>query len=153
MSDYDLTLTQKYQRALSTLVFSPYKWGGDNEKGTDCSGSVCYALNKTFDINVRFTAEDLYKNFFTEQNPKKDTIKAVFWFCKKDTDLGQKTYKAGQCAHVTGVCGSDVVLNCVDKGCYLRSVTSMALYYCSIGFDYKVMGLNIKALKKYLNTQ
>lgn len=51
-------------------------------------------------------------------------------------------------AHVCGVAGTDVVLNCVEPYAVLRSISDMRPVYNAMDYTVVVRGLDIKALQK-----
>ena len=57
---------EMYRSLLGQFVGAPYIWGGSSVCGTDCSGSVCACLSRALDRNIRVTADELYRSFFTK---------------------------------------------------------------------------------------
>ena len=94
------------------------------------------------------TADSLYRKFFTVKNPEKDDIKAAFFITNYDRKLNGRLYREGECAHVAGLCGIDVVLNCVEPHSVLRSLSDMRPFYNAMDYSVVVRGLNREALQK-----
>ena len=114
----DLTEAQRYQYYLGRMQFLHYVSGKENLLEADCSGSVCLALLLATGCSIRVTADALYRKFFTKKNPEAGDIKAAFFISNYDRKLGNRLYHEGECAHVAGVAGTDVVLNCVEPVSY-----------------------------------
>ena len=144
----DLTEVQRYQYYLGRMQFLHYVSGKENLLEADCSGSVCLALLLATGCGIRVTADTLYKKFFTKKNPDKSDIQAVFFISNYDRKLGNRLYHEGECAHVAGLAGTDVVLNCVEPYAVLRSVSDMRPVYNAMDYTVVVRGLDRKALQK-----
>ena len=54
-----------FMKLLLEFTGTPYVWGGATTEGSDCSGTVCTALNALFERERRVTADELYRRFFT----------------------------------------------------------------------------------------
>ncbi len=143
----DLTEVQRYQYYLGRMQFLHYVSGKENLFEADCSGSVCLALLAT-GCGIRVTADVLYRKFFTKKNPEAGDIKAAFFISNYDRKLGNRLYHEGECAHVAGVAGTDVVLNCVEPYAVLRSLSDMRPVYNAMDYTVVVRGLDIHALQK-----
>jgi len=154
MYEYDkkfvknLSENQKYCYFLGRMQFLKYELGKENLQQTDCSGSVCLALLLSTGCSIRVTADALYKNYFTVKNPEKDDIKAAFFITLYDRKLGNRLYKEDEVCHVAGICGTDVVLNCVEPYSVLRSLSDMKPFYQANDYKVVVRGLNREALEK-----
>lgn len=93
--------SKNFMKTLKLFENVPYNWGGESLKGSDCSGTICYALNKTFNTNIRITANELFLKYFTRitsNNPEND-ICALFFL------------KNNKAIHVSGYIGNDLYLN------------------------------------------
>lgn len=154
MYEYDkkfvknLSENQKYCYFLGRMQFLKYELGKENLQQTDCSGSVCLALLLSTGCSIRVTADALYKNYFTVKNPEKDDIKAAFFITLYDRKMGNRLYKEDEVCHVAGICGTDVVLNCVEPYSVLRSLSDMKPFYQANDYKVVVRGLNREALEK-----
>ncbi|MCR5765739.1 MAG: peptidoglycan endopeptidase [Treponema sp.] len=143
-----LTEADKYRYFLGRMQFLKYESGKENLIQSDCSGSVCLALLLSTGCFIRVTADELFKKFFTKKNPNKDDIQAAFFVTNYDRKIGEKIYKEGECAHVAGVCGIDVVLNCVSPVSVLRSISDMRPFYNAMDYSVYVRGLDRDVLQK-----
>lgn len=144
----DLTETQRYQYYLGRMQFLHYVSGKENLLEADCSGSVCLALLLATGCSIRVTADALYRKFFTKKNSEAGDIKAAFFISNYDRKLGNRLYHEGECAHVAGVAGTDVVLNCVEPYAVLRSLSDMRPVYNAMDYTVVVRGLDRRALQK-----
>ena len=144
----DMSEVQRYQYYLGRMQFLLYTSGKENLLESDCSGSVCLALLLSTGCSIRVTADALYRKFFTKKNPDKNDIQAVFFISNYDRRLGGRLYKEGECAHVAGVAGTDVVLNCVEPCAVLRSISDMRPVYNAMDYTVVVRGLDRAALQK-----
>ncbi len=143
-----LSESEKYRYFLGRMQFLKYESGKENLLSSDCSGSVCLALLLATGCAIRVTADALFKKYFTKKNPDKDDIQAAFFMTLYDRKLGTRLYKENEICHVAGVCGKDVVLNCVEPYSELRSLSDMKPYYQANDYRVIVRGLNRKALQK-----
>lgn len=144
----NLTEVQRYQYYLGRMQFLHYVSGKENLLEADCSGSVCLALLLATGCSIRVTADALYRKFFTRKNPEATDIKAVFFISNYDRKIENRLYHEGECAHVAGVAGTDVVLNCVEPYAVLRSISDMRPVYNAMDYAVVVRGLDRKALQK-----
>lgn len=139
---------ERYRYFLGRMQYLKYTGGRENLLEADCSGSVCLALLLATGCSIRVTADTLYRKFFTKRNPDRSDISAAFFVTHYDRKLGERLYHEGECAHVAGICGDGVVLNCVEPYAYLRSLDSMRIVYQAIDYDCIVRGLDREALQK-----
>lgn len=139
---------ERFRYFLGRMQYIRYEGGKENLLEADCSGSVCMALLLATDCSIRVTADTLYRKYFTKRSPGKDDISAAFFVTHYDRQLGSRLYSAGEVAHVAGVCGDGVVLNCVEPYAYLRSLDTMRAVYQSMDYDCIVRGLDRKALQE-----
>lgn len=144
----NLSQSQRYRYFLGRMQYIRYESGRENLFSSDCSGSVCLALLLATGFGIRVTADQLYRNYFTKKFFTDDDIQAVFFITENTVKTGYKVYYQGQCAHVAGICGRDVVLNCTEPYSVLRSLSGMKDFYSRNGYRAVVRGLNMKALKK-----
>ena len=143
-----LTEAERYRYFLGRMQFLRYESGKENLISADCSGSVCLALLLATGCAIRVTADALYKNFFTKRNPDRDDIKAAFFVTLYDRKIGNRIYKENEVCHVAGVCGTDVVLNCVEPYSVLRSLSDMKPFYQANDYRVIVRGLDREVLQK-----
>lgn len=144
----DLSESERYRYFLGRMQFIKYESGKENLIESDCSGSVCLALLLATGCFIRLTSDELFKKIFTVKNPSKDDIQAAFFITNYDRKIGQRIYKEGECAHVAGICGIDVVLNCVSPVSVLRSLSDMRPFYNAMDYAVYVRGLNRDELQK-----
>ena len=143
-----LTEAERYRYFLGRMQFLRYESGKENLISSDCSGSVCLALLLATGCAIRVTADALYKNYFTKRNPDRDDIQAAFFVTLYDRKIGNRIYKENEVCHVAGVCGTDVVLNCVEPYSVLRSLSDMKPFYQANDYRVVVRGLDREALQK-----
>ena len=86
-----------FEMVLMEFEGSPYQWGGQSLSGSDCSGSVCTAMNLALGCGIRVTADELYRRFFTEDADAfyDDALLGAAFFLDAD----------GKAVHVAGWCG------------------------------------------------
>lgn len=143
-----LTETERYRYFLGRMQFLKYESGCENLTSSDCSGSVCLALLLATGCAIRVTADALFRKYFTKKNPEKTDIQAAFFITLYDRKLGNRVYKENEVCHVAGLCGRDVVLNCVEPYSELRSLSDMKPFYQANDYRIVVRGLDRKALQK-----
>ena len=143
-----LSEAERYRYFLGRMQFLKYESGKENLLRSDCSGSVCLALLLATGYSIRVTADALFKKYFTKKNPEKDDIQAAFFITLYDRKLGARLYKENEVCHVAGLCGRDVVLNCVEPVSELRSLSDMKPYYQANDYRVIVRGLDREALQK-----
>ena len=139
---------ERYKYFLGRMQYITYTGGRENLLEADCSGSVCMALLLATGCSIRVTADALYRNYFTKVNPGKEDIKAAFFITHYDRRLGARLYREGEVAHVAGICGDNVVLNCVEPSAYLRSFETMRDVYRAMDYGCIVRGLDRAALQR-----
>ena len=143
-----LNEAERYRYFLGRMQFLRYESGKENMISSDCSGSVCLALLLSTGCSIRVTADALFKKYFTKKNPEKNDIQAAFFITLYDRKLGSRLYKENEVCHVAGVCGTDVVLNCVEPYSVLRSLSDMKPFYQANDYRVVVRGLDREALQK-----
>ena len=143
-----LNEAERYRYFLGRMQFLRYESGKENMISSDCSGSVCIALLLATGCSIRVTADALFKKYFTKKNPDKDDIQAAFFITLYDRKLGSRLYRENEVCHVAGVCGTDVVLNCVEPYSVLRSLSDMKPFYQANDYRVVVRGLDREALQK-----
>lgn len=139
---------ERYKYYLGRMQYLEYSGGRENLLEADCSGSVCLALLLATGCSIRVTADTLFRKFFTKRNPDRSDMAAAFFVTHYDRRLGGRLYREGECAHVAGICGDGVVLNCVEPYAYLRSLDSMRAVYQAVDYDCIVRGLDREALQE-----
>ena len=143
-----LNEAERYRYFLGRMQFLRYESGKENMISSDCSGSVCLALLLATGCSIRVTANALFKKYFTKKNPDKNDIQAAFFITLYDRKLGSRLYRENEVCHVAGVCGTDVVLNCVEPYSVLRSLSDMKPFYQANDYRVVVRGLDREALQK-----
>ena len=101
-----LPMVEVYHKLLTEFIGTPYIYGGSSIRGADCSGSVCAALSYARDVFVRVTADELYRNIFTEPLPLN--------FCEKREQKICAAFflnREGKAVHVAGYAGNGVFVN------------------------------------------
>ena len=144
----DLSEAQRYRYFLGRMQYLEYELGKENLLSADCSGSVCLALLLATGYGIRVTADDLYRKYFTKKHFTDDDIQAAFFITDSVKKLGYRVYQENECAHVAGICGRDVVLNCVEPHSVLRSLSDMKAFYNASGYHIVVRGLDRRALQR-----
>lgn len=115
-----------FKQTLRTFLGVPYEWGGMNHRGSDCSGTVCAALEAASGKRLRVTADFLYRNLFVyAASGGEDVISAVFFLDEK-----------GKAVHVAGCCGSGLYLNQsrreADQCAHLRTKQELGQLYSDL---------------------
>lgn len=95
---------EMYRSLLGQFIGAPYIWGGASVCGTDCSGSVCACLSRALNRNIRVTADELYRSFFTRSVPDPASL---------DGKIGAAFFLdgAGRAVHVAGCRGKGRFVN------------------------------------------
>jgi murein DD-endopeptidase len=140
-----MTEQQKFQYFLLLQFGSPYGWGRENPVESDCSGAVCMALYAATGFLVRTTADDLYKRYFTVENPTEKMIRAVFWVTQKEQRHGDRIVPAGTATHIAGIVGRGAVLSSEEPCAVVSTVPSVP----AGGRAVSVRGLNLAYLVKH----
>lgn len=86
-----------YCDTLMEFSGAPYVWGGSSPFGSDCSGSVCAAVSRALGKNLRVTADELYRRYFTEN--------AELFACGNFLYAAFFLDGSGRAVHVAGWCG------------------------------------------------
>lgn len=100
LEDEGCSNEQAFHYLLEEFKGTPYVWGEETTEGSDCSGTVCAALNALFDTNIRVTADALYRIYFTLVVEDDKGIQAAF-FLNKD----------GKAVHIAGYMGHGLFMN------------------------------------------
>ena len=89
---------------LGQFVGASYIWGGSSVCGTDCSGSVCACLSRALGRDIRVTADELYRSFFTRTVPNPASL---------DGGIGAAFFldRTGRAVHVAGYRGAGCFVN------------------------------------------
>jgi len=127
---------------------SPYGWGSENPKTSDCSGAVCMALYAATGLLIRTTADDLLKRVFTKVNPRNGDIRAVFYTTKKEKVHGDRRVAAGTATHVAGFVDDAVILNSQEPYAKVRYITEVSSWFQREGYEVTVRGLDRSALER-----
>ena len=127
---------------------SPYGWGKENPVASDCSGAVCMALYAATGHLIRTTADDLYKRVFTDQFPKPDQIRAVFFITKKNQKHGDRMVAVGTATHIAGILENGIIFNSQEPYGKVRQIVDVSNWYQQNGFEVAVRGLNREALAR-----
>jgi len=85
-----------------SLLWTPYKWGGDDPSGLDCSGFIVELLKSVGVLPNKgdWTARDLFQRFGLNANDKPSEGDLIFW---------QTT--AGQIVHVEMLYNRELALS------------------------------------------
>jgi murein DD-endopeptidase len=137
-----MDVQQKFQYFLLLQFGSPYGWGKENPVESDCSGAVCLALYAATGYLVRTTADDLYKRYFTIENPPDRMIRAAFWITQKEQKHVDRIVPAGTATHIAGVVGRGAVLSSEEPYAVVSTVTAVP----SGGRAVDIRGLNLDYL-------
>ena len=139
---------QKFIYFLLKQFGSTYGWGKENPEESDCSGAICMALFAATGFLIRTTADDLYKRVFTEQYPKPDQIRAVFFLTKKNQKHGDRLVAAGTATHIAGILEDGILFNSQEPYAKVRKIIEVSDWYQRNGYEVAVRGLNREALAK-----
>ena len=139
---------QKFIYFLLKQFGSTYGWGKENPEESDCSGAVCMALFAATGFLIRTTADDLYKRVFTDQYPKTDQIRAVFFLTKKNQKHGDRLVAAGTATHIAGILEDGILFNSQEPYAKVRKIIEVSDWYQRNGYEVAVRGLNREALAK-----
>lgn len=146
-----LTEAERYRYFLGRMQYLRYTSGKENLLKSDCSGSVCLALLLATGCAIRVTADTLYRKFFTKNDDgKSDSIRAAFFISNYDRppDENGRVYHENEVAHVCGICGDDVVLDCSPPRSRLRSLSSMIRIYQTMDYRCRIKCLDRNALEE-----
>ena len=145
-----LTESERYKYFLGRMQYLKYTSGKENLLRADCSGSVCLALLLSTGLAVRVTADALYRKYFTKVDGGQDTIRAAFFISNYDRapDENGRIYHEGEVAHVVGICGDDVVLDCAPPRSKLRCLSTMIRIYQAMDYRCRIRTLDRAALEK-----
>jgi len=84
-----------FMKVIESLMWKPYRWGGDDPSGFDCSGMVVEGLKRCGRLaeNEDFTADGLWHTYYTKQidNPRRGAL--IF----KIDDSTEKAVHVGVC--------------------------------------------------------
>ncbi|WP_027727882.1 hypothetical protein [Treponema sp. C6A8] len=126
------TVNEKETRfidALLTYEGCKYKLGKSDRFESDCSGSVCGALSYAYNCNIRVTANELLKKYFTKAySPFTGGIHAAFFL-----------NKSGKAVHIAGGLYGKLFMNVssieVEKRGHVRNLVELSAMYP----DYKLV--------------
>ncbi len=109
--------------ALYTYEGCEYKLGKADRFESDCSGSVCGALSYAFERNIRVTADELYKKYFTKPySIYTGGIHAAFFL-----------NKSGKAVHVAGGLHGKLFMNVSsiekEKRGHVRNLVELTAMY------------------------
>lgn len=127
---------------------SPYGWGEENPRTSDCSGAVCMALYAATGLLIRTTADDLFHRVFTRLNPRKGDIRAVFYRTVKTKQHGDRTAYAGSIVHIAGILDDGVILNSQEPHAMVRKLSDVSDSFQRQGHEVLIRGLDRAALEK-----
>ena len=91
---------ESFHELLAEFNGTPYVWGEETTEASDCSGTVCAALNALYKKNIRVTADSLFRNYFTKKAEDYNGIQAAFFLDE-----------TGKAVHVAGYMGEGLFLN------------------------------------------
>lgn len=123
---------------LTALAYAdaPYVWGGENLKGTDCSGLICGPLMfNGFDIRV--TADRLLKTVFSLpfQGFDPDVFTCVFFT------------KGGRAGHMGIYVAEDVIMHASgERGVTFDSEEDLVSEYTAKGYEFVVREMDEQKL-------
>lgn len=110
-----LSRPEQYRYWITNLIGAPYRWGQEGPLGTDCSGTIAFAL-WMMGYDIRTTATGLMTRIFTEPAESYDEEKAqaVFYLTTVEQKHGDRVVPAGYAIHVTALVGHGIVVNAGD---------------------------------------
>ena len=91
---------ESFHELLAEFNGTPYVWGEETTEASDCSGTVCAALNALYKKNIRVTADSLFRRYFTKTCEGYDGIQAAFFLNSE-----------GKAVHVAGYMGRGLFMN------------------------------------------
>ena len=113
-------MEKRFTDTLLTYEGCIYKLGKNSRYESDCSGSVCSALSAALGKNIRVTADDLYRKYFTK--PYAGGIHAVFFLDNN-----------GKAVHVAGGLYGKLFMNVSsieqEKRGHIRNLDELAAMY------------------------
>ena len=127
---------------------SIYGWGKENPEAADCSGAVCMALFASTGLLIRTTADDLYKRVFTVNNPRPETIRAIFYITKKNMKHGDGMVAEGTATHTAGILENGIIFDQQEPYGRVRQIVDVSNWYQQNGYEVAVRGLNREALER-----
>ncbi len=113
---------ESFQLLLAEFTGTPYAWGEETTEASDCSGTVCAALNALLGTKIRVTADDLFRLYFTLAAESEDGIQAVFFLNRE-----------GRAVHIAGYIGNGLFLNessIEELGGTPRTLDELETMYC-----------------------
>jgi murein DD-endopeptidase len=133
---------KRYAFALLQFYGTPYRWGDELPDGSDCSGSVCFALAAATGYACRMTADALYRKAFTVYGAGPSGIQAAFFVARMDMREGSAIVPAGMVTHVAGIVAEGIALNLTEPAGRLREVADLRRVYDGLGYDLVLRGLD-----------
>jgi murein DD-endopeptidase len=85
---------------------------------------------------------------FTDQFPKTDQIRAVFFITKKNQKHGDRMVAAGTATHIAGILENGIIFNSQEPYGKVRQIVDVSNWYQNNGFEVAVRGLNREALAR-----
>jgi hypothetical protein len=110
-----LSEAEKYRYWVTNLIGTPYRWGEEGPLGTDCSGTISFAL-WMMGYDLRTTADAFLHKIFTIEKDWYDDkyAQAVFYLTREEQRHGDRVVPAKYAVHVTPLVGQGVVVNAGD---------------------------------------
>ena len=133
---------KRFAFALLQFYGTPYRWGNELPEGSDCSGSVCFALAAATGFACRMTADALYRTVFTVYGAGPAGIQAAFFVARMDKREGGALVPAGMVTHVAGIVAEGIALNLSEPAGRLREVSDLRRVYDGLGYDLVLRGLD-----------
>ena len=133
---------KRFALALLQFYGTPYRWGSETPEGSDCSGSVCFALAAATGFACRMTADALYRTAFTAYGSGPAGIQAAFFVARMDMREGGSLVPAGMVTHVAGIVAEGIALNLTEPAGRLREVSDLRRVYDVLGYDLVLRGLD-----------